>query len=274
MSFTVLGALRDFDETRHRAELYRAWGIGLAAGLAPSAVLDQMGRIAFPSVDETRRYLVVGTGQGKSVTALVKARPKLFAPFEGAVLAAGDESGTLNQSLRLLTDHFSGEFKRCLSVRNALGYPVFVGLVAAFGLPFVLLPKSPIRTYVIAILVLLAAFLLLGGVLISILGAIALNTNALTRARFARVLAMTLEAGLPIGRAVRLAVDASGNRVIAEQIKKRSERELGTTPLAKLFEGCEQVPAGLIGQMMVADATADYKGTLSVYAAGLDKQQR
>ena len=274
MSFTVLGALRDLDESRHRAELYRAWGIGLAAGLAPNVVLDQMGRIAFPSVEEVRRYLVVGTSQGKSVTALVKARPNLFAPFEGAVLATGDESGTLGQALRLLTDHFAGEFKRCLAVRNALGYPVFVGLVAAFGLPFVALPKSPVKTYVVAITVLLAGFLLLGGVFISILGAISLNTNSLTRARFARVLAMTLEAGIPVGHAVRLSVDASGNRGLSEQIKKRSERELNTTPLAKLFEGCGQVPAGLMGQMMVADATADYKGTLSVYAAALEQKQR
>jgi type II secretory pathway component PulF len=274
MSFTVLGALRDLDESRYRAELYRAWGIGLAAGLAPSVVLDEMGGITFPSVEETRRYLVVGTGQGKSVTALVKARPNLFAPFEGAVLAAGDESGMLSQSLRLLTDYFGGEFKRCLAVRNALGYPVFAGLVAAFGLPFVMLPKSPMKTYVVAIVTLLAGFLLLGGVFISMIGSISLNTNSLTRARFARVLAMTLEAGIPIGRAVRLAVDASGNRALSEQIKKRSERELNTTPLAKLFGGCEQVPAGLMGQMMVADATADYKGTLSVYAAALDQPQR
>jgi type II secretory pathway component PulF len=274
MSFTVLGALRDLDESRHRAELYRAWGIGLAAGLAPNIVLDQMGSIAFPSVDEARRYLVVGAGQGKSVTTLVKARPKLFATFEGAVLIAGDESGALSQSLRLLTDYFSSDFKRCLAVRNALGYPIFVGLVAAFGLPFMLLPKSPMTTYAVAIAILLAAFLLLGGVFLSVLAGMSLNTNALTRARFARVLAMTLEAGIPRGRAVRLAVDASGNRGLSEQIKKRSERELNTTPLAKLFEGCEQVPAALLGQMMVADATSDYKGTLSVYAASLEQRER
>jgi type II secretory pathway component PulF len=274
MSFSVLGALRGLDESRHRAELYRAWNAGLAAGLATSVVLDQMGPISFPSVEETRRYLVVGTGQGKSVTALVKARPKLFAPFEGAVLCAGDEAGTLNQSLRLLTDYFIGDFRRCLAVRNALGYPVFLGLVAAFGLPFVLLPRSPVKTYAMTIVILLVVFLLLGGVFISILASIFLNTNSLTRARFARVLAVTLESGLPLGRSVRLAVDASGNRGLVAHIKKRTERELSTTPLAKLFEGCEEVPAGLMGQMMVADATSDYKGTLTVYARELDTQQK
>src|ERR1019366_8746264 len=274
MSFTVLGALRSLDDSRHRAELYRAWNTGLAAGLASSAVLDQMGQIAFPSVEEARRYLVVGTGQGKSIAALVKARPTLFAPFEGAVLTAGNEGGTLNQSLRLLTDHFAGEFRRRLKVRDALLYPVFIGLVASFGLPFLLLPKSPVKTYATAIVILLAAFLLLGGVFISMLAAILLNTNSLTRARFARILASTLEAGLPLGRAVRLSVDASGNRVLRELIAKRTERELATTPLAKLFDGCAEVPAGLMGQMMVADATGDYRGTLTLYARELEERQK
>ena len=273
MSFTVLGALHGLDESRHRAELYRAWNTGLSAGLAPILVLEQMGPIALPSVEEARRYLVVGLGQGKSVSALVKARPKLFAPFEGAMLSAGDESGTLSQSLRLLTEYFTREFKQCLKVRNLLGYPVFLGMLASFSLPFVLLPKRPMKTYATAIAIMLAAFLLLGGVFLSILESILLNTIALTRARFARVLASTLEAGLPLGRAVRLAVDASGNRGLTEHIKKRSERELSTTPLAKLFEGCEEVPAELLGQMRVADATGDYSGTLTVYARELEARQ-
>jgi type II secretory pathway component PulF len=274
MSFTVFGALRLLDESRHRAELYRAMHTGVAAGLSPGVVLDHVGTISFPSVEETRRYLVVGLGQGKSVGALVKARPTLFAPFEGAVLAAGDESGALEQSLRMLTDYYTFEFKRSLKVRDVLGYPVFVGLVASFGLPFALLPKSPVKTYMLAIIALLAAFLLLGGVFFSIMASMMLNSAALTRARFARVLAATLEAGLPVGRAVRLSVDASGNRAIAEHIKKRSERELATTPLATLFDGCEEIPAGLLGQMRVADATGDYRGTLTVYARRVEGEQK
>jgi type II secretory pathway component PulF len=273
MSFTILGSLRSLDESRHRAELYRAWSTGLAAGLTSNVVLDQMGQIAFPSVEESRRYLVVGTAQGKSITALVKARPNLLAPFEGAVLAAGDESGTLSQSLQLLAGYYAGEYKRTLKVRNAMLYPVFVGLVASFGLPFVVMHKSPAKNYLVAIVVLLVAFLLLGGIFLSMLAAFSLNTPAMSRARFARVLASTVDAGLPLGRAIRLSVDASGNRALLEHIKKRSERDLSTTPLAKLFDGCAEIPARLMGQLMVADATGDYKGTLTHYARELEQNQ-
>jgi type II secretory pathway component PulF len=208
------------------------------------------------------------------VTALVKARPKLFEPFEGAVLIAGDESGTLTLALRILTDHFTREYKRRLRIRLALGYPVFFGLLAAFALPFAVLPKSPVKTYVTVISGLLLAFLLVGGVLIGILASVMLNSAALTRARFARVLASCFEAGLPAGRAVRLAVDASGSVRLREHVKKRSERELTTTPVAKLFEGCDEVPQALLGAMMIADATGDYRGVLTRYAADLEAAQK
>jgi type II secretory pathway component PulF len=274
MAFTILGALRSLDASRHRAELYRAWNTGLAAGIPANLVLEQMGPIPFPSVEEVRRYLVVGLGQGKSITALVNARPKLFAPFEGAVLAAGDQSGKLDQSLRLLTDHFAADNRRLLKVRDALLYPVFFGLVASFGLPFLVMHTSPMESYSKAIVLLLALFLLLGGVLISAIASFLLNTNSRTRARFASVLASMLEAGLPVGRAVRLAVDASGNRGLQVHIGRRTERELSTAPLAKLFEGCEEVPAELMGQMSVADATGDYEGTLTVYARALEERQK
>ncbi len=273
MAFTALGALRDLDVSRHRAELYRAWNTGLSAGLLPELVLDGMGAIGDPAADETRRYLVIGMGQRKSVAALVKARPNLFEPFEGAVLTAGEETGKMTNALRLLTEHFSREYKLRLKVRNSLGYPVFLFLVACFGLPFVMLPKSPVKTYINAILMLLGAFFIVGGVFLSIIGSIMLNTSSTTRARFATVLAMALEAGIPLGRSVRLAVDASGNPRLRDLIKNKSERELSTTPLAKLFEGSTEVPAALIGQMMVADATADYTGTLGRYAADLESRR-
>src|ERR1019366_8798812 len=254
--------------------LYRAWSTGLAAGLSPNLVLEQMGRIPYTAVEEVRRYLVVGLDQGKSIPALVGARPNLFAPFEGAVLSAGDQSGTLDRSLRLLTDYFAGDNRRRLKVRDALLYPVFLGLVASFGLPFVMMHKSPVERYSKAIVLLLAAFLLLGGVFMSAFASMLLNTWSRTRARFATVLASMLEAGLPLGRAVRVAVDASGNRGLLEHVGKRTERELSTTTLAKLFEGCEEVPAELMGQMAVADATGDYTGTLVAYARELEERQR
>ena len=262
---SVLGALRRLDESRFRAELYRAWGTGLAAGFTHAVSLEQIGRIHSPATEELRRYLLVGMQQGRGIGALVKARPKLLEPFEAAILSAGDEAGTLEIALRLLGDYHAREYKRMLKVRMLMGYPVFLGVLASFVLTQPFLHRGGWKAYVFAIAGALAAFLLLGGILLSIFAGMASSGSAYTLPRFVRALVMGVEAGLPLGRTVRLAVDVSGNSELRAHIAKRSDRELSTTPLATLFQGCRGVPPALIDQMRVADVTGDYGNTLRRY---------
>ena len=270
MSFTVLGALRQLDEGRFRAELYRGWGTGLAAGFTHPVSLDQIGRIASPATEELRRYLLVGTQQGRGIAPLVKARPKLLEPFEAAILAVGDEAGRLDAALRLLADHHAREYKRMLKVRMLMGYPLFLGVVASFLVTHPFMRRGGWKAYVFAIAGALVAFMLMGGVLLSIFAGMAASGAAYTLPRFVRALVMGVEAGLPLGRTVRLAVDISGSADLRAHIAKRSDRELSTTPLAKLFEGCRLIPPGLIDQMRVADATGDYGNTLKRYVELLE----
>ena len=268
---SLLGALRRLDEGRYRAELYRVWSTGLAAGLAHAASLEQAGRIDSVATEELRRYLIVGAQQGRAVGALVKARPKLFEPFEAAILAAGDEAGTLETSLRILADQYSREYRRMLAIRMMMGYPVFLGVIAAFvfTLPFL---HRGWRPYVIAVVVAQMAFLLLGGVFLSIFASIVSAGAAFALPRFVRALVVGVEAGLPLGRTVRLAVDVSQSSALRVHIAKRTERELSTTPLAELFEGCRLIPPGLIGQMRVADVSGDFRSTLRKFAEQLEEK--
>lgn len=273
MSMTVLGALRRLDESRFRAELYRAWGTALGAGMTHGVALEQIGRMRSGGTEEARRYLVVGVQQGRPVAALVKARPKLFEPFEAAILTAGDEADALGTSLRLLADYYVRDFKRMLRVRMLMGYPVYVGVLASFVITQPFLPRGGWMVYLIAIAGALVAFLLLGGVALTIFANFIAAGASYTRPRFARALVVGLEAGLPRARAVRLAVDVSRSPELRAHLAKRSERDLGTTPLATLFEGCRAVPAAFLGQMRVADATGDYLHTLLRYADALEEGQ-
>lgn len=273
MSMTVFGALRRLDQSRFRAELYRAWNVGLGAGLAQTVALEQIGRIGSTETEELRRYLLVGTQQERGVGALVKARPNLFDPFEAAILSAGDAAGTLDKSLRILADYFAREYKRMLRIRLQMGYLLFLGLIASFVITMPFLHRGGWVAYMIAIAIALAGFMLMGGILISIIAGIMSGGVAFTLPRFVRALAVGSEAGLPIGRTARLAVDVSGSAVLRMHLAKRSVRELDTTPLATLFEGCREIPPSLIGQMRVADATGDYLLTLKRYADELDEQK-
>lgn len=270
---SVLGALRRLDEGRYRAELYRAWHAGLGAGFTHAVSLEQTGRIRSATTEELRRYLIVGAHQGRAVGALVKARPKLFEPFEAAILSAGDEAGTLEKSLRLLADHFAREYKRTLQVRMLMGYPVFFGVVASFLLTQPFLARGGWKAYVLAIAGALVAFMLMGGILIAIFAGMVSGGVTYTLPRFARALVLGVEAGLPLGRTARFAVEISGSGELRAHIAKKSERELSTTPLATLFEGCRLIPPGLLGQMRVADATGDYLHTLRRFAESLEEQK-
>ena len=270
MSFTLFGALNELDEGRHRAELYRAWRVGLSAGFTHDFSLEQIGRITAAKTESIRRYLLTGTRQGRALTPLVNARPMLFEPFEAAMLAVGDESGTLANSLRLLSDQFRREYARMLKVRSYMGYPVFLGLVAAFGLTLPFLHRGGSRAYLTAIGGAITALLLIGGVPISILASVLSARSAYSIPRFARALAVGAEAGLPLGRLVRLSVAISDNADLRRHIANRSDRQLSIIPLANLFEGCRAVPTELLGQMKVADATGDYAATLKRYADSLE----
>jgi hypothetical protein len=274
MNMTVFGALRRLDQARFRAELYRGWSAGLGAGLAHGVALEQIGRIGSAETEELRRYLVVGAQQGRVVGALVKARPRLFDPFETAILSQGEAAGSLDKSLRILADHFAREYKRMLRIRLQMGYLLFFGLIASFVITTPFLHRGGWVSYTIAIAFALAGFLLMGGIFISVVAGIISGGAAFTFPRFVRALVAGAEAGLPMGRTARLAVDVSGSAALRMHLAKRSERELGTTPLATLFEGCREMPAGLIGEMRVADATGDYLFTLKRYADQLEENNK
>lgn len=262
--------MRELDESRYRAELYRAWEVGLGAGFTKPFAMEQIGRLDAPGTEAARRYLLLGLKQDKAIGSLVKARPKLFSPFEAAILTAGDEAGTFSISLGLLADHFGREYKRVLKVRSLMGYPIFLGVVAAFSLTLPFLHRGGIRAYLTAIAGAIAALLLIGGIPIAIIAGVVSGRAVYALPRFVRALAIGAETGLPLGRVVRLAVDVSGNSELRRHIAKRSERQLSLMPLATLFDGCRVVPPALLGQMKVADATGDYADTLKRSADALE----
>ncbi len=271
MSITLLGSLSRLDAPRYRAELYRAWVTASSAGLSHTQALEGLGQSGSAETEEARRYLLVGVQQERSIASLVRARPNLFDPFEGAVLTAGEENDALPNALRLLADVFSREYKRMLSIRLLMGYPIFIGVALTFVVAIPMLHRGW-RTYMVFVGIAFIALMMLGGLVLGfIAGAMSAGVK-MTRARFARALVVALETGIPLGRAIRLAVDASGSPVLKAQIASRSERDLNTTPLAKMFEGCREVPPAMLTAMSVADATGDYLHTLKRYADQLEEK--
>jgi type II secretory pathway component PulF len=272
MSITVPGALSRLDEPGYRAELYRAWSAARIAGLPDATALEQIGTSRSANVEELRRYLIVGLTQRRSVDSMVKARPNLFSPLEAAVLTSGDQAGMLDRSVRLLATFFAAEYKRMLSVRIKMGYPLFAGVIAAFVATLPVLHRDGWRSYMWAIGIALVALWFLGGLVLSILAGIAAAGIVPTRARFLQALHSAIEAGVPVGNAIRIAVAGSRDSELVRHLSKYSERDINTTPMATLFADCASVPPALLSPMAVADATGDYLSTLRKYADELPRK--
>ena len=272
MSITIPGALRRLDEPGHRAELYRAWSAARVSGLADLVALEQIGPSRSQEVEELRRHLVVGLTQQRSIDGLVKARPKLFSALETAVLQAGEQAGTLDTAVRLLATFYTAEYKRMLRVRLRMGYPLFVGVIAAFVATLPVLSRDGWHGYMWAIGISLVALWFMGGLVLSILAGMAAAGIVPTRARFLQALLTALDAGIPAGRAVRIAVESSGDNELVRHLAKFSERDVNTTPMATLFAGCASIPAPLLSQMAIADATGDYRNTIKPYVDALPEK--
>jgi type IV pilus assembly protein PilC len=256
MKSSVAAVLRAFDDGRDRAEFYRGWRAGLAAGMTHPAILSKIGPRK-GLANEVRAHLLEGTSAGLGVAQCVRRRPKLFEPFEAALLAMGEESGRLEPVLLALGDFHFRQYKMIQKIKQALSYPLFVSLVAVFIAPLKLVFMGQTGTYVALVVTGLAAWFFLGGIIFAWRAQAYQRRPAFVRARLARTLAMGLEAGLPLPRAVRLAAAASGDPVVAQHVARLDERTLGGQSLEATFTGVPAVTPDFLGTLRVTSATGD-----------------
>ncbi len=267
MALSLARALADLDVPRHKAELYRMWLAGYHAGLEHPRILGSIERFArAPAVEAERRWLLEGTRARRSLAELTQARPALFGPFEAALLVLGEETGALEQCLRLLADHFAAEQRLMLKVKRALTYPTVQMLAASFIAPLPLVFTGHTGAYLLTAAGGVTLCLAAGG---SVLAAVArryARRPPFVRARLLRALTIGVEAGLPLTRTVELAVAAADDPAIAAHVRAVPARTIAGQPLARTFAGCPGIPREMTAAMEVAEASGDYGQTLGKMA--------
>jgi type II secretory pathway component PulF len=255
----ILALMRSFDDGRDRAEFYRGWRMGLAAGLSHPAILSKSvarGGLA----GRIREYLLAGTERGEGIAALVQGAPELFEPFEAALLAMGEESGQLDTMLTQLADFHTRQYKMILAVRKWLSYPMFVSLFAAVALPLPLVFRGQVTAYWVAAGSGVALWGIAGGAIFAGLAQRYQRRPPFVRARFARTLALCVGAGLSLPRALLLAGDASGDPALARHLRQQGERRLGTQPASVSLRGAPVMTPELQAALLVAEQTGDFSG--------------
>lgn len=198
-------------------------------------------------------------------------RPDAAAPwppvaFETALLALGEESGKMEEVLRLLADYFQAEDRMMQRVLKHATYPMFTALAATFigPLPLIFLGKP--GAYVVTVAGGLALWIAAGGGLLVAVTRRYLNQPDYVLARLLRGLTFAIESGLGLERATVLAAEATGNADVVAHVRRQGARARNTQTLAETFRGCPHVPFTAIAAMEVADRSGDYSGTLAKLA--------
>lgn len=115
------------------AAAYRTMATLLSAGVALERALDFVGRhSSHPDTAVAFRAVRADVQQGVSLSDAIRKHPALGG-FSAAVIHAGEESGTLDQSLVRLADWYDEANELRSQVRAALTYPALMGVVAGVG---------------------------------------------------------------------------------------------------------------------------------------------
>lgn len=253
----------ELDVARHKAELYRLWHAGYHAGLDHPTTLGSIAPFTrSPSAERLRTHLLGGTRRRATLAQLVKAAPRSFLPFEGALLALGEESGTLEACLRLLADYFAAEHRMVLGIKKTMAYPMFQSLAAAAIGPLPLVFYGRPGAYLLTAGTGVTLWFAAGGAVLLAAARWYAQRPKFVRGRLARALTLGVEAGLPLGRAVGLAVDAAASPEISAHVGALPAIAVSSQPLARTFAGCPMVPREMLAAMEVADASGNYGETL------------
>jgi len=194
------------------------------------------------------------------------AAPGPAVPFEQALVALGEETGKMDDVLRLLADYFEAEDRATQKALRHAAYPMFTALIAVFIAPLPLIFLGRTGAYFSAVTL---GVLLWGVAAFGIATGNArwyLNRPKYVLGRLLRALTIAVEAGLGLERASQLAAEASGNDAVVAHVRRQTSRQRARQPLAETFRGCPYVPFTAIAAMEVADVSGDYGGTLKKLA--------
>lgn len=263
-----------------RADFYHQLGQLTGAGLGLVRALEQLER--HPPASSYRRpvgQVLAELSAGCTLAdALHRVGPQWLPALDTALLQAGEHSGRLEATFRLLTDYYNARARMARRLLSDLAYPVFLFHFAVFILPFpklfltgnwlAYLAKTfgvVLPVYAVVGLVIYAAQSVHGEAWRARLEAIlhrvpVLGTarHYLALSRLAAALEALLSAGVTIVEAWEMAATASGSPALIQAVRAwRPLLDAGQTP-AEVIRACPRFPDVFASQY----ATGEISGQL------------
>jgi len=236
--------------------------------------------------------------EGQKLSKSLEFYPKIFNKFFCSLVRIGEESGTLEESLKYLAQHLRSNYEMEKKIKGALIYPLIVIVVAffiAFAVTFFVLPKItdlfqilkielPLATRILIktatflknYFLLLAIFLILLFFLFKIVqklnsfkfyfDKIALSSPFVGQifkniglARFSQTFFTLLKSGIPVLESFEICIDSHPNNVFKKYLILTKSRVEGGERISQSLKGSPRIFPSIFTQMI---AIGEKSGTL------------
>lgn len=261
---TLLAAHRAVVDAERRAAFYRSWNAAQGMGATHLNALRDFGmEFGAGRTEQLRAHLVAAADKRSTLTdALKTVPPGVMEPFEAALVKLGEETGSLDTTLRMLADWFTGQHKLLVKLWGKSTYPLFLTLFAAVALPLPLVFMDKSREYFMIAGTGVAAWWMFGGTVVYLPAKLSSGAGKWVRARLARSLTTAIEAGAPLDRALELSLAAAASPALDACVKRVPLSKRRTQPLSVTLSGCPGIPAEMIAAIQVAEQTGNWKESL------------
>jgi general secretion pathway protein F len=281
-------------------------GVGILPAL--STIAQQSRSPYFQTVLEAIRDDVK---DGKPLSAALGAYPRFFSTLYVAMVRSGESSGNLGEVLLRVADHRQKQEEILSRVRTALAYPILMAIVGAVTIVFMfthVMPRLmrvfsrigqelPLPTKVlvavskglqewgIGILVVLAigAFLLKQGsrtktqrvfvsrlkLRIPIIGNLMYKSEL---ARFNRTLEILIKSGIPILKAIGVAIPIAHNELMREELQASLRKIEEGSSFGKSLQDSKIFPPFMSSLIVVGEASGRLEEALAEVATSYEKE--
>ncbi len=279
-----------FFRSKSLAVFYRELSTLLSGGMAiVQAVGEMVGHVRYGEFRNAVWRVQADLEQGKSLSEAFAVSPRVFPSWQIGVIKAGEESGNLADTLRMLADQMESSYGDTLKLLVGLAYPAFMLAAALVLTPFMNVGTCGVGGCVSASLknVLIGAGVIAAILLLSRNGGraamqqIALGLpfvgklmRQLAVTRFMRALRSLTAAGVPVLTGWKVAAGAAGNESVrATLMKALGKMEAGGT-LADAFRAAHIFPDYMLGMVSSGERSGSIVRMLDSCAEFCEKENQ
>jgi type II secretory pathway component PulF len=275
------------------APFYRQFAVLYRAGVPFQNAMDSLSRQTNSKrLSAILRDMGADTLEGRSLYSSMARHAPAFGNLELAIIKAGEEGGFLEGALLHVADYIDREIELRRLLRSVLAWPMIVLIVAVFMPPVGNLvmksltgqpgtlggPLSDVRIWAAFVGVLVALVIAFRLGMRSASFRIAWDTfrlhvpfvggtiHMLVMAQFGRALGALYNSGVALPSAIRLAGEASGSEVVAQNCYSAARRIEGGAPVADTLAATRVFSPMLIDMLRTGENTGEMSQMLNSVA--------